>query len=104
MAYLEKGSARPGAASMIGALAINGAMIAAIIYSVPDILPQPAWKSRKPCWNSWRPEGVWLRQWGLKCNTYNSLPGWGKWNGPARPWKTAISYLCARAPYDPRIS
>lgn len=50
MAYLEKGSARPGAASMIGALAINGAMIAAIIYSVPDILPQPAWKILDTYW------------------------------------------------------
>jgi protein TonB len=43
MAYLDKGAARPGAASVIGALAINGAMVAAIIYSVPDMLPQPVW-------------------------------------------------------------
>ena len=40
----------------------------------------------------------------LNCSIYNSLPGSGKWNGPARPWKIAISCLCARAPYDPRIS
>lgn len=44
MAYLDTGSVRPEAASIIGALAINGAMIAAIVYSVPDVLPKPVWK------------------------------------------------------------
>lgn len=43
MAYLDKGGTRPGAASVFGALAINGAMVAAIIYSVPDILPREPW-------------------------------------------------------------
>lgn len=43
MAYLDKDGTRPGAASVFGALAINGAMVAAIIYSVPDILPPPPW-------------------------------------------------------------
>lgn len=47
MAYLDKGGTRPGAASVIGALAINGAMVAAIIYSVPDILPREPWKILK---------------------------------------------------------
>lgn len=44
MAYLDKGGTRPGAASAFGALAVNAAMVAAIIYSVPDILPQEPWK------------------------------------------------------------
>lgn len=43
MAYLDKGGTRPGAASVIGALAINAAMVAAIIHSVPDILPREPW-------------------------------------------------------------
>lgn len=47
MAYLDKRRTRPGAASVFGALAINGAMVAAIIYSVPDILPQEPWKILK---------------------------------------------------------
>lgn len=47
MAYLDKRRTRPGAASVFGALAINGAMVAAIIYSVPDILPQESWKILK---------------------------------------------------------
>lgn len=47
MAYLDKGTTRPGAASVVGALAINAAMVAAIAFSVPDILPAPAWKILK---------------------------------------------------------
>lgn len=40
MAYLDKGRTRPSAASIFAALAVNGLMVAAIIYSVPDILPR----------------------------------------------------------------
>jgi periplasmic protein TonB len=43
MAYLDKGRSRPNPASISAALAVNGLMAAAIIYSVPDILPRPAW-------------------------------------------------------------
>lgn len=43
MAYLDKGRSRPSPASISAALAVNGLMVAAIIYSVPDILPRPAW-------------------------------------------------------------
>lgn len=50
MAYLDTGSARQGAASIVGALAINGAMIAAVVYSVPDILPQPVWTVLDTYW------------------------------------------------------
>jgi protein TonB len=43
MAYLDKGRSRPNPASIGAALTVNGLMAAAIIYSVPEIVPRPAW-------------------------------------------------------------
>lgn len=43
MAYLDKGRSGPNPASISAALAVNGLMAAAIIYSVPDVLPRPPW-------------------------------------------------------------
>lgn len=40
MAYLDSGRTRPSATSIFAALAVNGLMVTAIIYSVPDILPR----------------------------------------------------------------
>ena len=43
MAYLDNGRSRPSATSIGGALAINGLMIAGIVFAAPDILPPINW-------------------------------------------------------------
>lgn len=50
MAYLDKGQLRPNATSIGGALAINGLMIAGIIFAAPDMLPKEPWKIIDTYW------------------------------------------------------
>lgn len=50
MAYLDKTRTRPSATSIGGALAINGLMIAGIIFAAPDILPKEPWKIIDTYW------------------------------------------------------